>query len=264
MEQHVVSEEYIALQAGIIHEQNKIRGSLEKNINLHISKSELNHEKPVLPQLKVNPVPLHLYRTVVKTIASYIQREIPEPAGDLLHVVEELDEEELRLWLKGSITFNTNYFADFAAKKGIEPWLPHFLAEQALRPFMHFLGKVCQPFIDEMDVMGICPCCGEPPRIAKLKGDHPSVFCCPRCETEWQQKRHACAHCGDDHPDNLFYIAIEEDETTYMEVCKRCRNYIKIVKEGSACQHKQAALIDLETIHLDFVAYEEGYGEERQ
>ncbi|PYZ93836.1 hypothetical protein CR194_11900 [Salipaludibacillus keqinensis] len=262
MNPNVVSEEYVALQKAIIDKQQQLRNYLANSVNSGVQEQEFNYEIPVFAQLKQSPVPPDLYRESIVEIESVLSEHQPPLKEELSRLISNLTEEDIVKWIKESITFNTGYFQTFAEKRELSPWLPHFLAEQALRPFMQLLAFQCKGFINEFDVMGTCPCCGEPHRLAKIDLKGEKCLFCPRCETEMKQKRLACVHCGDDRPEHLFYLNIKEDDVSRIEVCETCNNYLKLVETSKILENKAAAMLDLETIHLDFVAQEEGYGDE--
>ncbi|MDQ0254880.1 FdhE protein [Evansella vedderi] len=262
MNPNVVSEDYLLLQKGIMEEQSKIKERIEAELQLEIKKDDLNLDIPVLPQLPSTPVPANLYKEAVITISTFLKDQSKEIEDSLIQVVSDLKDEQLVDWVKASIKFDTEYFHNFAQNNALAPWLPHFIAEQAIRPFLQLISSKCVSFIQDVHVMGTCPCCGEPPRLAKLENKGQKILYCPRCETQWEQKRLSCVHCGNDNHENLFYIGVQEDETSKIEVCKSCRNYIKLIDTKKTFLKKQAGLLDLETLHLDFVAQEEGYGDE--
>ncbi|MBU9721035.1 MULTISPECIES: formate dehydrogenase accessory protein FdhE [Bacillaceae] len=264
MERNVVSEEYINLQKGIMDEQVNIKDMINKKLVYELDKGSLNLESPVLPQMKISPVPVPLFRHAVESISHVVIKHNPDITEEFITKVRGLGDETVLNWIKGTITFDMVYFQNFSRENKImDPSVPHFLAEQSLRPFMQVLGERCASFINDIDVMGICPCCGETLRLAILQNDGEKYLFCPRCESMWLQKKMECVHCGDDDYENLFYVTVEEDTTSKLEVCKTCRNYLKLVVEAEMTGEKQAALLDLETIHLDFVAEQEGYGENR-
>ncbi|MCD8508839.1 MAG: formate dehydrogenase accessory protein FdhE [Bacillus sp. (in: Bacteria)] len=262
MSPNVVSEEYLALQKGIMEEQNKLKEKLMEELKVEINKEELDLSVPVLPQLTSTPVTPPLYHEAVVAISTYLHENSGQINEQLLVTVKNLTENQLLEWIKASITFDAEYFQQFAEENELEPWLPHFVAEQAIRPFLHVVSSKCTALLHEVKVMGTCPCCGEPSRLGKLTSKGEKFLYCPRCESEWKHKRLQCVHCGNDKHDNLFYLGVEEDEMTKIEVCKSCRNYLKLIDMKKTFAKKQAALWDLETLHLDFIAQEEGFGEE--
>ncbi|MFA9559113.1 formate dehydrogenase accessory protein FdhE [Evansella sp. AB-rgal1] len=261
MNPNVVTEEYVELQKKIMIEQENIKKIIQPLIQLHMSEESFNYEIPVLPQLRSMPVPLPLYQDALKNISMVIKNENPDLPEEFLQYIDNLAKEQLVNYIKGTILFKTDFFQKEARQIGIDPWLPHFIAEQALRPFMHIVGEYCKPFLKHFDVMGTCPCCGEPPRIGKVEDGYLKVLLCPRCESKWKQKKESCVHCGEDREGKLMYISVEEEDNSFLEVCKTCRNYIKLFTLDSE-NEKNAALLDLESLHLDFVAHEEGYGDQ--
>lgn len=262
MNPNVVSEQYIELQKGIMKKQNEIRETIHKKMNMRLNPDDFNQTIPVLPQLNVSPVPVPLYKDAVETIRTFLQTGHPELAYDLTEIKSTLTDEALTEWIKAAITFNTAYFQNFSEGINVDPWLPHFVAEQALRPFLQIIGEKCVPFLHQWSVMGTCPCCGEPPRIAMIEGEQEKLLLCPRCESKWHGKPVSCMHCGEDRSDNIIYITVEEDSQAKIEVCKTCRNYLKAIDSDQLSKVKEAAMLDLETIHLDFIAQQEGYGDE--
>lgn len=262
MNPNVVSEEYIALQQALLDKHKELRKIIIEKLPVKIKREELNHELPVLPQLEKSPVPADLFLFTFKEIESVLIDQHSLLEEELNKLTADLTVLEITPWIKHAITFNTSYFQKIAEKYEVSEWLPQFLAEQSLRPFMQVIAEQCLPFIDEFEVMGTCPCCGEPHRLAKLEGNEQKYLFCPRCETEWKQRKVACVHCGDDRPNHLFYIHIKEDDQAKLEICETCNNYLKLIETTQMPKGKSAALLDLETIHLDFVAQEEGFGEE--
>ena len=262
MDPQVVAEEYLDLQNEIIVEQNSIKELLNQELEFVVDVEKLDMNIPVLPQLETTPIPFNLYEEAVRRIALVLQKN-DQLYNDITILLVNISNEDLVQWIRESINFGTEYFLKYSQEHGIAEWLPHFVAEQALRPFMQLIADKCEFFINEFDVMGTCPCCGEPPRLALLNADVSKLLTCSRCETKWKQKRLQCVHCGEDRQENLFYLEIKEDALISIEVCKTCRNYLKLIKSAAVNEGKQAALLDLETLHIDFVAQEEGYGEER-
>ncbi|WP_416151577.1 formate dehydrogenase accessory protein FdhE [Salipaludibacillus sp. HK11] len=262
MNPNVVSEDYLNLQKSIIRKQDELREQFSEKMDFDIKKEDLDVDFPVLPQLTFSPVSGELYRESIHGIVSVISEYQPGLEEELSKLTSILTDEDIVKWIKESVTFNTVYFQTFSERNRISDWLPHFLAEQALRPFMQLLASKCRWMINDFDVMGTCPCCGEPHRLAKTGNDEKKVLSCPRCETEWKQKKVACVHCGDDREGHLFYIKIKEDEVAKIEACQTCTNYLKVIDTSKMLERKTAALLDLESIHLDFVAQEEGYGGE--
>jgi FdhE protein len=82
---------------------------------------------------------------------------------------------------------------------------------------------------------------------------------CPRCLAHWHAKRIECAHCGNDDHNTIQFITLEGDATSQIQVCDKCTGYIKVIDTRQYLSKPSSAMLDLNSIHLDFVAQEQGY-----
>ncbi|WP_157812125.1 formate dehydrogenase accessory protein FdhE [Alteribacter populi] len=262
MDPSIVSEEYIHLQEEIIREQTVLKEKISMQWSATIEREGIDPEFPIVPQLPSTPISVSLYRDALVTILSSLSTYTEELQNDVDRCKNVFDNEgHVVSWIKESLRYNTGYFQSFADDHEISAWLPHFVAEQAIRPFLHVISKRCESFIEEMNVGGGCPCCAEPVRLKVETGNEESQFICPRCETSWSQKRKSCVHCGEEKEGYVLTLSIEEDDTSQLEVCESCKNYVKVIMKSSNDSKSTAALLDLLTLHLDYIAQEEGYGE---
>ncbi|WP_026690760.1 formate dehydrogenase accessory protein FdhE [Alteribacter aurantiacus] len=251
MDPSIVSEEYVQLQQEMFEVQNRIKQSLSKNWTSRIREEDIDKEFPILSQLEETPLTVSRYEWALAEILAVLKTYSEDLVSDLDRCAERLEDDETALrWMKEALRYNTDYFQQEADKYQIAAWFPHYIAEQGLRPFLQLIAERSKGFVDKMNVGGACPCCAEPIRLKKE-----GMFLCPRCETEWQEKRHACAHCGEKE---VYTVTVQEEQTSELELCDSCKNYVKIIKPSHL---HSAAMIDLLTLHLDYIAQEEGYGD---
>nr|WP_308128767.1 formate dehydrogenase accessory protein FdhE [Bacillus sp. sid0103] len=104
-----------------------------------------------------------------------------------------------------------------------------------------------------------CPACGEPVRLATLEEDGKKVIHCTRCLAQWNAKRLECAHCGNDDHKTILFLTIDGDAVSQIQVCEVCHGYIKIMDTRQYIEKPSAALLDVHSIHLDYVAQDNGY-----
>jgi FdhE protein len=73
-------------------------------------------------------------------------------------------------------------------------------------------------------------------------------------------KRIFCPFC--DHSDNkdLHYIFIEEEKEFRVDLCDRCKKYLKNLDARRADRLIYPPLEQVATLHLDIKAQEEGFG----
>jgi FdhE protein len=52
---------------------------------------------------------------------------------------------------------------------------------------------------------------------------------------------------------------VEGDERYRVDVCNKCRRYIKTVEFPKSSEHPDLDIEDIATLHLDMIAFDEGY-----
>ena len=183
----------------------------------------------------------------------------PELEPKLAGISNLLNEEVAIRWIDEAFSFNQLYFAHFAEENGLEEWIPQFLAESALRPYLQLTAEAVQEGIQSAVPGAGCPVCGEPARLAVLKGEGQKAMQCPRCHAHWHAKRLECSHCGNDDHKTIQFLTIEGDAASQIQVCLVCNGYIKVIDTRQYLSKPSSAMLDLNTIHLDFIAQENGY-----
>jgi FdhE protein len=174
---------------------------------------------------------------------------------DLHQTIHDLQKE----WKKTLNPDADMYFTEFARKNGIDECLPQFVAEMAARPYLHVLAEKVHNQIDSWKPGAGCPVCGEPVRLAQLEGEGKKAVHCPRRLHHWHVNRLTCSHCGNDHHETIRFLTIEEDPSSKIQVCEECHGYTKLIDTRQYLVQPEAGMLDLTTIHLDFVAQEHGY-----
>lgn len=139
--------------------------------------------------------------------------------------------------------------------------LVKFFLRESLRPE---LEKIAHKYGDKISELGwsegYCPICGKEPKIGKIKaGDARRYLFCSHCGFEWNYRRVKCPFCGNEEQQTLAYFTIEGDERCRVDVCNVCKRYIKIVDLRDTEQEANLDVEDIATLHLDMLAYEEGY-----
>lgn len=106
-----------------------------------------------------------------------------------------------------------------------------------------------------------CPLCGGLPLLAEHQGSEGRrVLRCATCGAGWRFARNRCAGCGDDDPAAQHYLAAEGREEKYrVELCDRCRGYLKSVTAFAPTPAELLTIDDAAMLHLEAAARERGY-----
>jgi FdhE protein len=190
----------------------------------------------------------------LRSIAAALLPAAPEPARAELARIATLPGE--RIEDLASRVLRTELYGDDAAL------LPYIGA--ALQVLWTHLAQRVAPSIAQLDVPGVCPCCGFLPvaSIVKTVGEAANLryLHCALCNTEWNLVRVKCAAC--DATDSISYRELQGDAIKHpgavrAETCDSCKSYLKIVYQEKGGLDPIAD--DLATLALDILVDEAGY-----
>ncbi|OPX40604.1 MAG: formate dehydrogenase [Desulfobacteraceae bacterium 4484_190.3] len=133
--------------------------------------------------------------------------------------------------------------------------------EESLRPALEILADKYRNAIKESQWSeGYCPVCGKEPKIGELKEEEGFRYLfCNQCGLEWNYRRVKCPFCGNEDQQTLAYFTVENEEKYRVDVCNKCKRYIKIVDFRKTREKANLDVEDIATLHLDVLANEEGY-----
>jgi FdhE protein len=259
MIKNVVPKEYQNLQKEIAMLQEQWKQQINPDsIRPNLDKAAMAAGVPAVALTAID-FEISLFIQWIEEINSTLIKHDPENEAKLAGIISLLNEETAIKWIEEAFSFNQVYFTNFAEENGLEPWIPQFLAETALRPYLRATADKVQPEIHKAVPGAGCPVCGEPVRVAALEEEGKKVIHCPRCLTHWNAKRLECSHCGNEDHKTIQFLTIEGDAVSQIQVCDECNGYIKIIDTRQYITKPSAALLDLNSIHLDFIAQENGY-----
>jgi FdhE protein len=259
MKKSVVSKEYQNLQKDIMALQENWKKSINpESIIPNLDKAAMSAGVSAAALTSIN-FEISLFLQWIEEINTLLIKMDPKLETKLSGIRELVSEETAIRWIDEAFSFNGVYFARFAEENGLEEWIPQFLAETVLRPYLQLTAEKLQHETFHAVPGAGCPVCGEPARLAVLRDEGQKVMTCPRCLAHWQAKRIECAHCGNDDHNTIQFITVEGDATSQIQVCEKCTGYIKVIDTRQYLSMPSSAMLDLNTIHLDFVAQEHGY-----
>lgn len=143
-----------------------------------------------------------------------------------------------------------------AIEVGGDPDVLATIAQLAARPILKAYAEHLAPALKTGRwARGYCPVCGAWPGLAELRGaELRRHLRCLRCGTDWTANRLYCPFCGNDDHDSLGYFQVEGERRFRVDVCDRCRGYLKGANAFDPASPEMLAFEDLASVHLDLAA----------
>lgn len=153
--------------------------------------------------------------------------------------------------------------ADIAQDLGSDSVLLLTLARNALKPALGAWRRQLTPLIGNgirWD-KGDCFVCGAPAALGELQGNDQSKHLrCGLCGADWPYSRIRCARCGSEDHETLGILYRDPGLLkARVEVCERCRGYLKVIVTFEPTPPDMLPVEDLATLYLDGVAIRNGY-----
>lgn len=182
---------------------------------------------------------------------SRVRRALEEdrliPAELLLHVADR----------------NYPFIARRAEGQLLAPSLLWTLAQHALKPALRAWCGELTPLARGAGAWdkGVCFVCGAPASLAELQGNEEAKHLrCGLCGGDWRFHRLRCVHCGNEDAASLGILYREGPrDRARVEVCDKCKGYLKVFVRFAPASAEELALEDLSTLYLDSYAQEQGY-----
>ncbi|UCD83380.1 MAG: formate dehydrogenase accessory protein FdhE [Deltaproteobacteria bacterium] len=264
-----VSKDYLDFQLDLIRTQYKNRRKLTKSIVYPKLSADTVKERLKegfylvdFPRIKVSRKVLD---DTFKDVCSVIEKYDTLESGELerLKAKEASGELPLRDLIENIIAKNKEYFERLSGKLEIKKEALVFIAENLVRPLLILEAQRLQGKIkDDIWLRNYCPICGNEPRMVRLERETGRrILECSLCYTQWVFKILECPFCGNNDQKTLRFFFLENDIPHRVDVCDKCKRYIKTLDERKLEEGKEAILRveDIATIHLDMLAEREGY-----
>lgn len=255
MTNNIIPEDYLKLQQAFIDEQKNWKTKFS-SLKISHTSNYGNPKLPIIHQIDWQADNAEFF-ACVKGMLEILKSHSTQFVSAIEKVETVLTEEMAAEWVKQAITINEAYFAKFSEEQELESWIPSFIAENAAKPILQLIAVLEKEQIKENDRIGGCPCCGEPARLAELDKSKKKIMLCPRCHTSWNVMKLHCAHCGNNDHKQVRIIEVGEDGIEQIQLCDSCHNYTKVISTGRMLKKYDTAMLDLKTIHLDYIAQEQ-------
>jgi FdhE protein len=154
------------------------------------------------------------------------------------------------------------FFAAFGERTRRAPRLLNFLAQAALTPQLAAVSEAAYAHFPKERGwnFGHCPVCASPPLIARLVGrEGARSLTCSFCQLEYRAKRLLCPYCGEEDHSRLEMFTSPGEPGYAVQVCLRCKSYLKTADFRDLDRPSLPVLDDLESLTLDLAAQSQGY-----
>ena len=177
---------------------------------------------------------------------------------------ELLEENKLNIiWLLSSAAAGGRHLMTSASQSfGIDAGLLWILTQNALRPALRAWRRQLTPIVEGISwYKGSCFVCGADATLGEFQGNNQVKHLrCIQCGADWPFRRLQCMYCDNEDHTTLGYLYPESQrEKLRVEVCEKCKGYLKVITTFSATQPEMLPVEDLATLHLDYIAQERGY-----
>jgi FdhE protein len=222
-----------------------------------------------IPVLAAEPIPLPV-SALKPTLLDLCDGLARGGAGEAAtHIRAALDEERMDAGslLTASIGREQAAIRTGAVHRGLAPDLVWLVAELAASPFVYALQRrlLASATPDArvstaLDAWshGYCPSCGSWPALAEVVTGR-RLLRCSFCALAWGLPSRACIYCGEAGDPFVTAAPDERRQDRRLELCNRCRGYLKAVDVPELSPFPLLAITDLATMDLDMGAMERGY-----
>jgi FdhE protein len=199
------------------------------------------------------------------SLISIAEKRMPEVAKNIIDIIksQQFDwEKTIRASFdrKTEETDAQGLLAGREAEENID--LIDLFTEESLRPELESIAEKYGEIVKKSNWSeGYCPVCGKEPKIGEIRGEEEGkrYLFCHQCGFKWYFHRIKCPFCGNEEQHSLAYFEVEGEERYRVDVCNKCRRYIKTVELPKSSEEPNLDVEDIATLHLDMIAYDEGY-----
>lgn len=192
-------------------------------------------------------------------LAVEASKVLAEAAPKIAHALDRGTLEATVLFSK-ILSDDEAYFDEVARTLEVDRRVLAFMAYFSMKPSFCLCAEQLAAYLDKdgPQQKGYCPICGSPPALSVLCHEGQRCLVCSFCDHQWQTLRIYCPFCNNRDQNTLYYFFSEEEEGYRVDVCDRCKKYIKTVDIRKMKRPIHTLVEQILTLHLDMLAQEQG------
>lgn len=205
----------------------------------------------------------HLADRLFRLICRISKRENEKLKGEVGKIERALRRKkiDLEICLVKAVGGEHDYLSRIAADTGIDQGVMNFLLHTTIKPFVEVMASHLRDKVDEnLWEKGCCPICGSQPLMGELRGEEGKrIWTCSFCGNQWKGRRLMCPFCENTDHRTLRYFYTEKERAYRIDVCEKCKRYIKTVDSRQLSEEIFLPVEDIGTLHLDILAANKGF-----
>lgn len=254
-----------------------LKGFFERSRSLPLFKKLPVRDEPEIRKQRLSEgrymfrpcgIELHLNESnkIAIELLDLLKKHLPDREEDISAVADVLIQEKIKTQniLLQIIKNEGNEIRKEIRLHNLPEDLFTFFAIYLARPFREQVAEHLKEGIDKLNWFnGYCFVCGHWPVLAHLNAESGQrTLWCLCCNAKWNFKRTQCTFCLNEDHQSLQILNPENEESYRIQVCKKCKRYLKEVRSNIEVANFPFDKFYLGTLPLDIIAAKEEYIQE--
>jgi FdhE protein len=150
---------------------------------------------------------------------------------------------------------------ELSGRLGVDEQTLSLTLSRILKPFaVNIAAAIPDPPQEFQWREGYCPICGSQPCLSVVRPPHGErSLVCSFCSHEWRFIRTACPFCRNEDFDALETIYVEDRESEFAALCRKCMKYIPGIDLRKTADDPALDVAPFALTYLDVIAQDNGF-----
>jgi FdhE protein len=242
----------------VLHKAQRLMMITPTEVTCTLEPAEIQHalaSGSSLAILDTPPLPDERWQQIFADLVGAVVDHFPTEDGTHLLIQLQNGKVDVPILMLDVLDQNLEQVHAAADDLEVEPDTLSFYASATLLPVLSAYSRSCDTqLLQENWLQGYCPICGREPMFS-IPGESTRELFCHQCHTQWRYPPRQCAFCRDVNA----HAFVEEPETGIeVEVCNRCKRYLRQVSQEQLAEI-DPALLDQLTVRACEHVEEQGF-----
>ena len=241
----------------------------KKRINLNDFKlsqdavSLKRKEQFPLVEISQFQIDIEASRELFTRLCAILMESANELTDKVKHITLLADDKktDIENYFKAFINGDESLFDNAEKEYGIDKTILGFLVYNSAKPSLVVFSNMMMEYLDNETAWdrGYCPVCGSIPELSVFEENGKRSLVCGFCNHKWLSKRIYCPFCENTNHETLQYFNVGEEEEYRIDVCDKCKKYIKTIDINKTTRTIYLPLENQTTPYIDLKFREMGY-----